>query len=454
MTDPTNDTPSEPTSGITPDFVQNALQTISRQAMFANHSPDAAHSSTWAAYGYKSTLTFDDFFNMQDRFGIAAAGVNIPVDECWQHIPTIEGNDTLTNEIKNLNKNTGFWGVLKIMDAVQRVGSYGALFFELKDGLTIDKQPKARGVDSVQAIKALYESQITPEEYETKRTSPEFGKPTVWSIKEDAQGDRSTSAGRDGKIHKDRIVTWAEGAIDGGINGRSCLRSVFNSLVTLEKIIGAGGEGFRKNARASTHFNFTAAVNEFIAAMGAKDAVDAKDKFNDRYRDFQGSADGSLITSGMDANQIKIDLANPEPFFKVALNDVAADWRIPGTVLIGQQTGRLASDEDQFQLAKMATARRAGFLTQAVTKTIKHLQTIGVLSKGDFELTWPDLFEPEISVKLDNFSKLINAVSRAGYAVNMKESLEHFGIPPELVESEPVDLGEDNNDEPNPTSKP
>ena len=74
-----------------------------------------------------------------------------------------------------------------------------------------------------------------------------------------------------------------------------------------------------------------------------------------------------------------------------------------------------------------------------------------VLPAGEFTVEWPDLFEPAIGEKLDNLGKLTNVASQAGYALNMQATLEHFGIPPELLESEPEDLTEDDNGEPDST---
>lgn len=425
-------------------FAINALTTL-RASLFTNYSQDDKHSAAWESYGYKGTLTFENFYQMYDRFGIAQGVVEIPVDETWSSMPTIDGPAALVAAIAKLDDKAGFWASLIELDKRQRVGMYGCIVPEIRDNNTLDKKPSASGPESVKAFKPLFEAQIQPIEWY------DDGSPKRWQIQEDATGDKSRSAGRNGDIHLDRVMHWAEGASGSTVEGRSCLRSCFNSLVTLEKLIGAGGEGFFKNAKGGKAFSFDkdAAPQAFVTAMGATSMDEAKTKFNEKLARYNTGLDAALVTGNMTMTPDVVSLASPEHFFKAALNDVAASSRIPGTVLIGQQTGRLASDEDQYQLAKMATARRARFVTPMIRRTIQWLQRIKVLPAGEFTVEWPDLFEPAISEKLDNLGKLAGTVSKAGYALNMKASLEHFGIPPELVDGEPDDLTEDeDNDQP------
>ena len=428
-------------------FAMNALTTI-RASLFSNYSQDAKHTAAWDSYGYKQTLSFDNFYQMYDRFGIASGVVQIPVDESWSSLPTIEGPAALVAAIQKLDDDSGLWAAMIETDTRNRVGRYSCLVPELRDNRKLSEPPTATGPESVKAFKPLYEAQI-----EATAFNPD-GSPRTWQINEDGTGDKSQAAGRSGVIHVDRVMYWAEGASGFSIEGRSCLRSCFNSLVTLEKLIGAGGEGFFKNAKGGKMYDLDpqAGVSAFLSAMGTQDMSEAKERFNDKLAKYNAGLDAAMVTSGFKATPDTINLASPEHFFKAALNDVAACSRIPGTVLIGQQTGRLASDEDQYQLAKMATARRSRFLTPMIRRTIKWLQRLRVLPAGEFTVEWPDLFEPAIGEKLDNLGKLTNVASQAGYALNMPAALDHFGIPPELLESEPEDLTEDDaDDEPDST---
>lgn len=428
-------------------FAVNALAMIARTALFSNTSQDAKHTYAWEAYGYKSTLEFDNFYNMYDRFGTAAGVVEIPVDESWSSMPKVTGSKAVIDAVQQLDDESGFWAALIELDTRQRVGRYACLVPEIRDNSKLTDKPVARGPESVQAFKPLYEGQI-----KVIKTNDD-GSPKEWQLNEDGAGDKNEAAGRSGIIHIDRVMHWAEGASGTSVYGRSCLRQPFNSLVTLEKIIGAGGEGFFKNAKGGKLFDIdkTNGLELFKQAMGSQSIDDAKRKFNERLAAYNAGVDGAMVTSGFSLSPDSISLSDPDSFARWALNDIAASARIPATVLIGQQTGRLASDEDQYQLAKMATARRARFLTPMIKRTIKWLQRINVIPAGEFGIDWPDLFEPSVGEKLDNLGKLAGTVSKAGYSLNMAAALKHFGIPPELVSGEPEDLtetdGETDNEE-------
>ena len=51
---------------------------------------DAKHTQAWADYGYKDVLTFDDYYEMSERFGIAGAALTLPPELCWRSFPKIK----------------------------------------------------------------------------------------------------------------------------------------------------------------------------------------------------------------------------------------------------------------------------------------------------------------------------------------------------------------------------
>ena len=50
---------------------------------------DTKHTQAWDDYGYKNTLEFEDHYQMYRRFGIAKAGIKMPVNMCWKTFPKI-----------------------------------------------------------------------------------------------------------------------------------------------------------------------------------------------------------------------------------------------------------------------------------------------------------------------------------------------------------------------------
>ena len=73
------------------------------------------------------------------------------------------------------------------------------------------------------------------------------GEPKMYEFNE-AAVETDNPNKRSLRIHPDRVLIWSD---DGTVNGRSLLEPGYNDLIDLEKIKGAGGEGFWKNAKSS-----------------------------------------------------------------------------------------------------------------------------------------------------------------------------------------------------------
>ena len=85
-----------------------------------------------------------------------------------------------------------------------------------------------------------------------------------------------------------------------------------------------------------------------------------------------------------------------------ALNDVAAASKIPATILIGQQTGRLASSEDSRHFLSMVNSRRENFMTEMINSVINWLMTTGILPASKFTVEWDDLLASSDTERLSN----------------------------------------------------
>jgi len=201
----------------------------------------------------------------------------------------------------------------------------------------------------------------------------------------------------------------------------------------LRKIIGGGAEGFYKNSSQSVVFNLQDASN----ASAYKDQLEA---FNEQYDAFTRSPGRKgLWTPGMDANVLNSTLMSPKEFFEVALNDVAAGSGIPATILIGKQTGRLASEEDSAHFLSVVQSRRENFGSELVARVLDWCMEHGVLPTSDYELEGDELWARSDAEKLDNAKELamINKEKfNSGGSVPLtgEEIREATGFEPEELE--------------------
>ena len=380
---------------------QTIRNRMSRAISGGNDNADTLHN-IFRDYGYPDELVFSNFWNMYRRFGIAKNGVELPVDTGWMSPPTVESTDAFTTAFEVLNKRINFWIRVKGLDTRQRVGRYAGMFMRVRDG----KQPsqpidgRLSGESALIGMTPLYESQLEVIKSDTDPMSDDFGQPIILQYRQSVEGDRNEETNNTISIHVSRIVFAAEGADDGSIYGIPALEPVFNSLMDLRKIIGGGGEGFYKNASQSIVFD----LKDGASAMQFKDKLD---DFNEQYDDFsRNRSRRAMWTPGMEAKTLDSTLTGSKEFFDAALNDTAAGLQIPATILIGQQTGRLASSEDSRHFLSTVQSRRENFMTEMTRSVIDWLIEFGILPTAEYELEWDDLLARSDVEKLDAGSKM------------------------------------------------
>lgn len=391
-------------------------------------------------FGYPQTISFSQFWNMYRRFGIAKNVADLPVDSGWMTPPMVVGNEQFNRELERLVSQQDLWKRVKGLDNRQRVGRYAGLFMRVRDNKH-PSQPidgKLGGLGSLVQMVPLYEGQLEVLTTEDDPTKDNYGQPTMYQFNGGAAGNRNEKVKSSFNIHPSRIIIAAEESDNGSIQGVSCLEACFNSLMDLRKIIGAGGEGFYRNAAQSIVFN----LKDAASAKNNKALLDA---FNDQYDDFSRNRQRrAMWTPGMDATTLESSLADPKNHFMNALNDVAAASKIPATILIGQQTGRLASGEDSRHFLSMVNSRRENFMTEVISDVIDWMIRFGILPASAFTVEWDDLLARSDEEKLDNADKMASInekafKSGAGIPFTEDEIREAAGFE---VEEMPDDGGE------------
>jgi len=354
-------------------------------------------------FGYPQQLAFFHFWNMYRRFGIARNVVDLVVNITWMTEPKLETTDAqFIREFEALNKRVKVWNRIKGLDKRQRVGRYAGMFMRVRDG----KDPKEpidgtlNGETALVQMVPLYEGQLKVLTTQDNPRADDYGMPTMYQFSSGEAGNRNEKTKAAFEIHPSRVVISAEGADDGGIYGVSALEAPYNSLMDLRKIIGAGGEGFYKNAAQSIVFN----LQDGASAKGNETLLNA---FNEQFDEFAyNRMRRAMWTPGMEAKTLDSALTNPKEFFTNALNDVAASVPCPATILIGQQTGRLASDQDMKGFLSMVNSRREEFSEEQVRNIIDWCMKYGILPMTDYDVDYDDLLALSDTEKMENAVKM------------------------------------------------
>ena len=408
-------------------------------------------------FGYPKTeeLTFNMFYAMWKRHGIAHALTERTTGKTWQTFPQIQEDEQTQEEETNLEteirrhfEKIRFWQKLQETDMRSMVGKYSAVIFRLGDGKRfnepVDTVPG--GIEGLVEVIPCWEGQLEPSGWDTNPDSENYGKPVMYRFNESAV-DSEKGKVRSFMVHPDRVFIWSR---DGTTWGDSKLESCFNALIDIEKIRGAGGEGFWKNAKAQPVLEADADVDftQLAAALGVEisELPDALDEVMGKW---SKGFDESLILQGMKATTLSVNLPVPEHFYSVALQEVAASWPIPQKVLVGMQTGERASTEDSKEWAQINMGRRNSLVEPMINEMIDRLESWGILEERDWYIDWDDLTAPSLDEKLaiaERMAKVNQAMFATGETVfteNEIREIAGYGAMEEMDLSEPLELDEE-----------
>lgn len=407
----------------------------SREA-FLGGAIDAKRPTAWEQYGYPDDVTFDQLFRAYERGGPAHGAVHRILDKCWQRLPRIKpkGDKSPATEpgewetaVGEMLGRINGWQKLRDLDRRNMVGRYAAIILRVADGQPLSA-PLVAGRELVDIV-PVYESQIKVTAWDSDTSSPNYGEPTMFQYRRrrpQALGDKQGQPDDWADVHPSRVVIMAEGSVGDFLEGVPLLKAGFNSLIDLEKIAGGSGESYLKNSARTIVIKFDQGATPAAIASepGSTAPVDVKGAIEAKTKALNRNIDSSLVLQGGEASTLQTTVANPQPSFEVAANLFAASVRIPFTILFGQQTGRLASDEDAADFNARCLSRQVNEITPVLDRFVRRLQAANILPAQEFVIEWPPLDEPDAAAKVERFGKV---------TAGMKQAFD-AGLPP-LVEA-------------------
>ncbi len=377
---------------------------------------DAKRPGAWTQYGWPETVGFEQMYRAYERSGAGFGAVHRIIDGCWQAIPRIKkpGEDKKSpweEKASGLLKSLRVWAKLKDFDRRNMIGRYAGLIYRVADGKALD-QPLERAVKLVDIV-PVFEGQLKVTRWHSDPADAErYGKPAMFQYRRRdlSAGDNQGRPDEWADVHPSRVQVMAEGSVGDMFDGVPLLRAGFNHLVDIEKISGGSGESFLKNSARTIVFEYepNASVQAISQADGTTKSV--REVHEDQTKALNRNQDSSIVLQGGKASTLQTSTSDPKPSFEVAANLFAASVRLPFTILFGQQTGRLASDQDTKDAIARYKERQTNELTPMIEEFIRRMQACGIIEAGEFEVEWPDIAALTDAQKLDNLNKMVEAM--------------------------------------------
>ena len=371
-----------------------------------------------ADYGYPANPQFKDFYDLYQRNGLARAGVDKTVGKTWQDFPFLlekprDGGQSRkeTGHEKRIRQrfdDLRIWQKLADADRRGMVGAYAGVIFRLADSKAFDQPVTGAvpgGLNGLAEIIPAWEGQLTVSLWDTNQQSVTYSQPLMYQFNEASVGN--VDQPRSFQVHPDRVMIWSR---DGTIHGESQLKPGMNDALAAAKIIGAGGEGFWKNAKSAPVLQAPPEANFTTIAKALGCTVDELfDLMNQQVEDYQRGFDQMLMLQGMEAKSLGIVLPSPEHFFSIACQSLAASFMMPVKILVGMQTGERASTEDAEEWASTNMSRRSSETIPNIMAFVRRLERFGMIPERDWSLAWTPLTEAKPGEKIDRAVKMVTA---------------------------------------------
>jgi hypothetical protein len=420
--------------------VNNGTRVLSQ--MFPGLAPGwfaGAKHDHYADFGFPKVLDFKQLHDAYLRNGIARAAIDKTISKTWQDNPFLlekERDGSQGSSTKETTVEAGIrerfdalrvWQNLAEADARSMVGGYSGVILRLADG-QLFRNPVGRvpgGLDGLVEVIPAWAGQLTVSVWDQDERSETYGQPKMFAFSE-ANVATGQANHRAFQIHPDRVIVWSR---DGTVHGDSALKPGYNDLLTMEKIIGAGGEGFWKNAKSAPVLEIDKDANlaNMMKSIGATDASDFANKMDEQVEAWQKGFDQLLLLMGMKATSMSVTLPSPEHFFAIALQSFAASVSQPLKVLVGNQTGERASSEDNEDWAMFNMSRRKNVVIPNILSFARRLERFGILPADlPWHVDWASLVNPGPNEVLERVERMANVNDK------MKDTNELVFTPEEM----------------------
>lgn len=339
----------------------------------------------WEVFGYPPIIDIADY-RLKYLRTIGGRIVDLYAEDTWKKPPPIwdgQSNETpFVTAWDKLVKDFGIWEVMTRLDKVMQLGQFALLWFGFDDIEDMDllKTP-VDGKVELRSLRVISEAQVDSASLDENPSSERFGLPETYNLtfgKTDTNTtDKFLGLTRQVVIHHTRLLHVVEGALDNNLEGLPRLQRPFNTLQSLEMIVGSIGEGFWRNV--SRRYAF-----EAREGWTSPDNTDDIDALEDEIFQFVHNMRDEILLDGYTMNTEPGQDVNGNGAWEPVSQQLAGEVAVPFRILFGSERGEQASSQDQSNWAGTINSRQ---ITQTEPNQLRpfvnRLVDLGILPQPD-----------------------------------------------------------------------
>jgi len=391
----------------------------------------------YEALGYPTTMSYDDYASRYSRQDIARAVINRPVQYTWKGplVITEVGDDedtALEKAWKTLEKDLKLKSKFVRVDKLASVGTYGVLLLGFGDVAAKEgwEKPASGDTRELLYVKPLGEGNAKIASYVSTPSDKRFGLVETYDITLSNPGSDSKSTF---VAHWSRVLHITRELEESEVEGVPVMKSVWNRLMDLEKIVGGSAEMFWRGARPG--YQAVADDQHHIGATLEADLQDQIDEYENNLRRM-------LVLEGVEMKALEQQVSDPSKHVDVQIQMISAETGIPKRILTGSERGELASSQDESSWFGVIQTRReehaeANIIRPFVDMCIEY-KILPKPSTEEYQVEWLDLFAPSDKDKAEVGK--IRADALKAYAA---DPLAQMIMPPEAFFELFLGLNED-----------
>jgi hypothetical protein len=366
---------------------------------------------------YPRVVTPEMYRRMYNRFGIAKRVVSIEPVESWSIKPEIydaeEAEETdFEEKWKTINERHKLMSKMIKADVLSGIGRYGLILYGINDGKPLSSpvqgMPKSGMLDAggykvkrpeteILFIRIMDETLAPIVQWDTNSQSPRFGMPQYYQLRllspEDlAEGYYATQPPinlQDTKVHWTRVTHIARDTTSSEVFGTPQMEDVYNHLLDLKKVLGAGAEGYWQAGFPGLSFETQPNLENFeVDVAGLRKQARKYFEKLQRY----------IATVGMNVKSLAPNIQDPSTQFETNIKAICTAKGIPYRIFMGTEEAKLAGDEDKDSWKGRCIARQLDHnepnIVRPVTERLIMYNALPIPLEQKFTVEWPDMHGP------------------------------------------------------------